>query len=109
MPDYLLLIIRERQGVIPARASLRLSLLRALVGSVTPNLLAVTAGIADNIIKIHAFFDEIVSEDDWDNIACVASEVIADYPEGIAVQEACFSKQDAPLKMLDFWVFMREY
>ena len=107
LPSYLLLIIQDRKQTIGV--SLRLSLLGALVGTVTPNLFAVTAGMVDNTIKIHAFFDEIVSEDDRDNISCVAAEVIADYPEGIAIHESCFSRQDTPLEMLDFWVFMREY
>ena len=109
LPDYLLLIIRGRKGIIPLGTSLSLSLLRALAGAVTPNLFAVTAGIAANIIKIHAFFDDAVSEDDRDNISCIAAEVTSDYPEEITVQETCFSRQDTPLEMLDFWVFRREY
>ena len=109
LSDYLLLIIRERKGVMPVGASLRLSLLRALVGAVTPNLFAVTAGIVSSTIIIHAYFDGSVSEDDEVNISSIAAEVTADYPEDIAVQECCFSKLDTPLEMLDFWVFKREY
>lgn len=107
LEDYLLTIIRQRRWDDNA-IGLRLSLLRALVGTITPNLYAVTAGMTNNAIEINAFFYNGISEDDLNNISSIAAEVTSDYPASYSIEEACFSKLDTPVKMLDFWAFKRE-
>jgi len=86
---------------------LMLSLQRALVGVVTPNLYAVTAGITNNIVRIDAFFYDFVSEHDLESIQVAASEVASDLPENLNVEENCFSRQNTPAEVLDFWAFKR--
>lgn len=87
---------------------LMLSIQRALVGVVTPNLYAVTAGITNNTARIDAFFYGFVTEHDLESIQVAASEVASDLPEHINVEENCFSRQNTPAEVLDFWAFKRE-
>ena len=88
--------------------TLRASIQRALGGDVTDRLDALTCGLMNRHIQIRAYFRSVVTVDDVDQIQCVGSEVIADFPEGYTVEEICLSVEDERPRILDFWAFFRE-
>lgn len=87
---------------------LRLSIQRALLGEVTNQLFAVTAGVNSQTIQIVAYFSGKFTDDDIENIQCVGTEVIADFPDGFFIDEVCLSLNENELQMLDFWAFMKK-
>lgn len=86
---------------------LKIGLQRALIGEVTENLFAVTAGLQGEWIRIVAYFRGPVSEADVERIATVASEVIGDFPDGYKIEETALSLDDEDPKCLNFWAFKR--
>jgi hypothetical protein len=84
-----------------------LSIQRALLGEITPNLVSITCGITGNKIRIAAYFDGPVSLEDRERIQSIGGEVIADFPEGFLIEETCQAVQDLEPEMLDFWAFKR--
>jgi hypothetical protein len=86
---------------------LKVALQRALIGEVTENLYAVTAGLENNWIKILAYFQGPITEEDTQRIECVGAEVIADFPEGYMIKETSLSLDDVEPECLDFWAFKR--
>jgi len=69
------------------RASLILSVNRALWGEVGPNLRAVTAGSDGKTIRLRFFIDGEPSERDRESAGRVGAEVIADFPTCDLVEE----------------------
>lgn len=86
---------------------LKKSIARALTGQTPENLVALTAGIEAQQIKLVAYFDGRVTEDDKDAISSVAAEVVADFPEQFSIEEECLTSTDVPPKMLQFWACKR--
>lgn len=86
---------------------LRVSLQRALLGEVTQNLIAITAGITGSKILIRAYFDEQAAEAETDRISCVGSEVIADFPDFYEIEEQVIFVNQEKMAELDFWAFLR--
>ncbi len=88
--------------------TLRFSLQRALLGEVTKNLIAVTAGIKDSTILIRAYFDEHANEAEMENVRVVGAEVISDFPDTFGIEEQIMiSSPQGEMEMLDFWAFLR--
>ncbi|MGB7068195.1 MAG: hypothetical protein WBD22_01760 [Pyrinomonadaceae bacterium] len=85
---------------------LRLSLQRAMLGEVTQNLIAVTAGITDSRISLWAYFNEQATESETDRISCIGGEIIADFPDGYEIAEQVFINEEQLVK-LEFWGFVR--
>jgi len=84
------------------------SVQRALLGAVTDKLVAVTCGYAGNEIRINAYFSSEPSEQDVEEIRCVGTEVIADFPEPYTIRESCSAlPPDNCLEALDFTAFRR--
>jgi hypothetical protein len=90
------------------RTMLMLSLQGALVGQVGENLFAVTAGYEGKLIRIIAYFEGEVGDDEIETISAVGGEVIADFSSDYSIEESCLSLNEHKLKMLDFWAFMRK-
>lgn len=89
--------------------ALRLSLQRALLGEVTPNLIAVTAGFKDSKILIRAYFDAEAAASELESVSCVGTEVIADFPDCNDIEEhAVTVSREGEMEMLDFWAFLRK-
>ncbi|WP_374448473.1 hypothetical protein [Providencia sp.] len=53
---------------------LKLSAQRALLGAITPNIIAVFAELMENDVQIYFYYDGIIQDDDE-----IALEVIADF------------------------------
>jgi hypothetical protein len=62
------------------RASLLLSVQRALLGAVPGSLRAVTCHWEETEIKLRFVFDGEIDDDDYEAAGIVGSEVIADFP-----------------------------
>ncbi|MCB1106785.1 MAG: hypothetical protein KDK76_01655 [Chlamydiia bacterium] len=70
---------------------IKLSLQRALLCEVSPNLRMVTYDWDEGkqIIHIYFYFDGEVSDDNFDSAICVGGEVAGDFSEDIEVEEHC--------------------
>lgn len=86
---------------------LRLSLQRALLDAVPPNMIAVTGKIEADLITIHVFFDGTVTDVEKEIVSIIGAEVIADFSAPIMIEEKCYSLTENPLNALDFWAFVR--
>ncbi|MGJ4947825.1 hypothetical protein [Bradyrhizobium sp. HKCCYLS20291] len=76
------------------RSSILVSVNRALLGEVSASLREVRYALSDGNIDIFCVFDGEISEDDQESMSCVATEVMADFPD-VTVQEHCL-RIDAP-------------
>lgn len=74
---------------------LKLSLQRALLGNVTPNIRAVLAELVDKKISMIFYFDGAISDNDEDLVSVVETEVMADYEESFNI-EAIIHRLDYP-------------
>jgi hypothetical protein len=93
---------------LPPRIALMISVQRALLGAVTDKLVTVTCGFAGTEIRINAYFDSEPSEEDIEEIQCVGTEVIADFPAPYTIHESCsVIPPDNRLEKLDFTAFRR--
>jgi hypothetical protein len=90
------------------RASLLLSVQRALLGEVSPALRGVTVGWHDHVIQLRSYFDGPISDEDRESLSCVATEVIADFPEPWTIEEEVI-RRDASEEMecLAAWAYQR--
>ena len=81
----------------------------ALVGSVTNNLCAVTAGIRGNQVLIWAYFEKPPSPEEIELIQIVGGEVIAHFSASCdyMIEERCLSMTEYEIEMLDFWAFAK--
>ncbi len=66
---------------INLRTEVLLSLQAALLDEITPNIRGITCGWNDSLITIHSYFQGEISEDDRESMECIATEVIANFPE----------------------------
>jgi hypothetical protein len=62
------------------RCEVLLSLQRALLGEVAPNLRAVTVTYTGNAIHFDAFFDGPIGDAEREAMSLVETEVLADFP-----------------------------
>lgn len=86
----------------------RLSLQRALLGEVSPQLRAVVFSIIDRTIDVRFYFDGVISENDKESASCVETEILADYDPEDSVTVRCI-RLDFPDPINDggTWVYQR--
>jgi hypothetical protein len=91
------------------RCEVLLSLQRALLGEVTPNLRAVTVNYDDTSIHFEAFFDGAISDDEREGMSLVETEVLADFPAVHKVTHEVI-RMDAPAMIPKdrIWVYFRK-
>lgn len=82
------------------RVRLLLSIQRALLGRVTPNIRAVTAGIDESTITLRWLVDGEITDDLEDDLSAVGAEVVADFESHRIAEE--FLRCDAPRPMDEF-------
>lgn len=80
---------------LPLRASLLLSVQRALLGEVSPAVRGVTVGWREHVILLRSYFDGPISAADRDSMSCVGAEVIGDFPEPWTIDDEVI-RCDAP-------------
>jgi hypothetical protein len=100
-------IPRKHMSAFEPIPTLMLSIQRALLGEVTDRLVSLTCGLRGQHIQIRAYLSGNVTEEDIERIQFVGAEVIADFPEGYTIAEACVSVDAGEPEMLDFWAFQR--
>lgn len=95
---------------------LKLSAQKALLGSVTGGLRAVSVELSNQTIRWRCVFgSEIAKNSQWEILSEAASEVIADFPEPMKIEEEYLvvkfrdSEQDQPNEIphLEHVVFLR--
>lgn len=86
----------------------RLSIQRALLGEISPQLRAVVFSIVGKNIDVRFYFDGLISEADVESASCVETEIIADYEAEDVVTVRCI-RLDAPETIDDdgTWVYQR--
>jgi hypothetical protein len=70
--------------------TLRLSVQRALLGSVPATLRAVSVAVSDRCIHFRCCFDGPASDDDKELLSQAATEIIADFSEPWTISETLF-------------------
>jgi hypothetical protein len=80
----------------------------ALLTNFRKNWVAVTGGIEDNHIFITVYVEGEVTEDDTDRLNTIGGEALAQFPDNYTIDELCIPFKQEPLKMLDFWMLLRE-
>lgn len=92
-------------------ARLLLSVQRALLGAVSPNLRAVTCGWEGVEIKLRFVFDGEIAEEELEDARIVGTEVIADFPAPWTISED-IARLDYPRGLrpgaLAFWAYLRK-
>lgn len=92
------------------RCRVLLSFQAALLGEVSPNIRGITSAWNDSTIEFRAYFDGEIPEDDEESMECVATQIIAGFPEH-EVNLQCI-RLDAPEPLnphgLTAWVYRRK-
>lgn len=81
-------------AVADLNSYLRLSVQRALLGNLAPNIRAVVAKLSGKNIGLFIYFDGQVGDDDDELVSVIETEVIADFDEDFIV--------DTTIQRLDF-------
>ena len=84
------------------RVRLLLSIRRALLGEVTPNIRAVTAQIDAQTIVLRWIIDGEISDSFRRNLSAVGTEVVADFASHQIAEE--FIRCDAPRSIDEFYL-----
>lgn len=91
------------------RTKLLLSVQRAMLDTVTPNLRGVGVDWDDSLIRLIVYFDGPLSDDDRETFSVVHTEVLTDFVD-LRPVELILERRDAP-KGLDgcrAWAFLRK-
>lgn len=95
---------------VELRISVLLSIQRALLGAITPNIRGIACAWNKSKITIYCYFDGEITEEDEDSMDCVATEVIADFLEH-TVDLQCITvnvSESLTQHRLLAWVYMRK-
>lgn len=91
------------------RVAVLLSLQRALLGEIGPNLRAVTVRYAETSLHFEAYFDGEIRDEDRESMSLVETEVMAEFPASHAVSHDAL-RLDAPAQIPKdrIWVYHRK-
>ena len=86
----------------------KLSIQRALLGNVPPDLRAVAFSVDDKTLEIRCYFDGPIKEKDQESMSLMETEVMSDYEPDFGVTMRCI-RIDHPFGIPDdgIWVFER--
>ena len=91
------------------RKEILLSVQRALLGAVSPALRGVTIDWDRETIRIIAFFDGLISDDDIESMSVVETEVMADFlPEYSVSMETKRFDSPSQITCLKAWAYYRK-
>jgi hypothetical protein len=95
---------------VELRRSLLLAVQIALLGEISAVIRGVTLGWTSSEIVLRAIVDGLLDEDDQESMECVASEVLAAFPEHQVAVDVVRVDAPEPVKpyCLTAWVFMRK-
>jgi len=92
-------------------SKIRLSIQRALLGEITPNIRGITCNWEDSKITIRWLFDGEISDEDLELAKSdITGEVNADFPDHEVVADCKRLDMPEPLSpyALSVWVYMRK-
>lgn len=84
---------------------IKLSTQKALLGSITENMRAISVGISEKTLLLRAYFFKKPSNIEIELLSTITTEILADFNEINSVEEEFFTNNN--LECLDFWAFMR--
>jgi hypothetical protein len=93
----------------PRRCEVLLSVQRALLSEITPNIRAVTVEYDATSIHIEMFFDGEISDDDRETVLLVDTEVLAEFPAHHRVDTVGIRRDaPAPIPKDRLWAYYRK-
>lgn len=101
--------IETRTMTDNVRSGIVLSVNRALVGEVFPELIGVSCVIVSGK-QFELFFhvDAILPDGKVEDVSCIATEVIADFPSDVEIPHRIVVSHRAELPPGGFWIFLRK-
>ncbi len=86
----------------------RLSIQRALLGEITPELRAIVFSVDTQILDVRFYFNGPLTEEVRESVSCVETEILADYDPEVMVSVHCI-QLDYPAQIDDsgVWVYQR--
>ncbi|QDP01562.1 hypothetical protein [Thalassotalea sp. PS06] len=92
------------------RAPVLLSIQRALLGAITENVRAITCGWDESTIHLKCIYYGEPSEEELDDLSCVETEVISDFPEHEVEAKPLVLEngQSINSEILSVWVYRRK-
>lgn len=90
------------------KRDLLFSVNRALIGSITPNMKAITIGMSNDNFILRAYFSSKPSEEERELLKEITSEIAADFEEINSFNEEFFviGENFKNIECLDDWVFL---
>lgn len=91
------------------RSEIVLSVNRALVGEVFPELVAVSCHIVAERQFVLTFFVESEPSDPMiEDISCIETEIIADFPSNFEITHEIKVSRHVKLEVDSFWIFLKK-
>jgi hypothetical protein len=66
--------------MLPLLPQAKLSVMRAMLGEITPEMRAVTVEVNARHVTVRVYHDELASDELWDDFDAAMTEVYADFP-----------------------------
>ncbi len=92
-------------------ASVLLSIQRALLGEITPNIRGITCAWSKSEIKIRCYFEGEITDENEESMDCVEGEIMADFPNIKLIDLKCLTinmPESLNKHTLMSWVYMRK-
>ncbi len=82
----------------------------ALLGEIYPSVRRIDVGCKNNCLKIIVYLDREPNEEDFENLAVITTEICADFPSIVDVEEICKKHNGSfsGLTRLDFTAYQRK-
>jgi hypothetical protein len=93
-------------SVFDPDTQLHISIQKALLQEVGPDLVGVTCGLKGSKIRVIAYYDHAISPRQWEHVRSIGAEVISDFPAGFDIVEEARDASEG-LTPLDFWALLR--
>ncbi|MDV3434682.1 hypothetical protein R1H25_04360 [Stenotrophomonas sp. C2852] len=92
------------------RSDVILSVSKALLGEVFPELVAVSCRVdGESKFQLTFFVDSALSASTEEDISCIETEVLADFPSNFDISHKVIVSRHASLPGPDaFWIFLRK-
>lgn len=91
------------------RSEIVLSVNRALLGEVFPELVGVSCHVvAERQFELTFFVESEPQEQLVEDVSCIETEVIADFPNDFGITHEILVSRNPKLEQSDFWIFRRK-
>lgn len=92
------------------RSDIILSVNRALLGEIFPELVAVSCKVeSESKFELTFFVDSVIPSSRVEDISCIETEILADFPENFIISyKIVISERTSPPALGAFWIFLRK-